>query len=192
MASEYFGGGALVVAHDSTAAVENSTFSKNLAGQASAVEADGLVAISSSTLAENTASGGNSAALQILSNGAGQQTTIKNTVFSANVGEAGNCQFGGALVTLLGVNLSSDANCGGFTLNNTDARLSPLANNGGPTKTYAVQPGSPAVDRALDCSDANGQALPFDQRGHTRPQGAACDIGAFELDDRIFADGFGS
>ena len=55
-------------------------------------------------------------------------------------------------------------------------RLAPLASNGGPTKTYALLLGSPAIDGGSVCSEAT------DQRYVARPQGATCDIGAFELD----------
>ncbi len=56
-----------------------------------------------------------------------------------------------------------------------DARLGPLALNGGPTGTHALKPGSPALDAASlsDCPRT-------DQRGVLRPQGAACDIGSYE------------
>lgn len=60
-----------------------------------------------------------------------------------------------------------------------DARLGPLANHGGPTRTHALLFGSPAVD-AGTCADASGLPLATDQRGVARPQGAACDIGAYE------------
>jgi len=58
-----------------------------------------------------------------------------------------------------------------------------LADNGGPTPTVALLPGSPAVDAipASACLDADGNPLLTDQRGVARPQGPACDIGAFEL-----------
>ena len=52
-----------------------------------------------------------------------------------------------------------------------DAALSALADNGGPTKTMAIAPPSPAVD-------AGASAPATDQRGETRL--AAPDIGAFE------------
>jgi hypothetical protein len=79
-----------------------------------------------------------------------------------------------------GFNLDSDNTC-----NLTDRRqagrehlLGPLANNGGPTQTHALLPGSPAIDMVL-----SGCPLPAtDQRGITRPQGAVCDIGAYELE----------
>jgi hypothetical protein len=56
-----------------------------------------------------------------------------------------------------------------------DALIGPLADNGGPTLTHALLDGSPAIDAADDA------ACPAtDQRGVPRPQGAACDIGAYE------------
>jgi hypothetical protein len=78
----------------------------------------------------------------------------------------------------LGHNLSSDATCGFNnvgSLNNTDPMLGPLTNNGGPTLTMALLPGSPAID-AGDSSAAPAT----DQRGFPRPAGLASDIGAFE------------
>ncbi|MBD2768944.1 T9SS type A sorting domain-containing protein [Hymenobacter sp. BT664] len=50
-------------------------------------------------------------------------------------------------------------------------RLSPPANNGGPTRTMALQAGSPAIDAGNGCPAT-------DQRG--TPRVGACDIGAFE------------
>ena len=54
--------------------------------------------------------------------------------------------------------------------------LGPLKNNGGPTLTHALVPGSPALDAAP--VDANCPAT--DGRGVARPQGSACDMGAVE------------
>ena len=65
---------------------------------------------------------------------------------------------------------------------NTDPLLGPLADNGGPTQTMALLPGSPAINA--------GVAVPgvtTDQRGVTRPQGNATDIGAFESRGFILA-----
>lgn len=186
-----FDGGALNLGAGTSAIVENSTFSQNSAAGGSAIAADGVVAIVSSTIADNVATGGGGA-LQIAAPGATQQLTIKNSLLAANSGDAGNCKFGGGLVILAGVSLSSDAGCSGFSINSTDPRLSPLAENGGPTSTYALQSGSPAVDAVVDCTDASNAALTVDQRGTTRPQGTACDIGAFELEDQLFGDGFES
>ena len=68
-----------------------------------------------------------------------------------------------------------------------DPLLGPLQDNGGPTRTHALLPGSPAID--------NGKGSPgvsFDQRGRGFPRVIIKpDIGAFEFDpDRIFGNGF--
>ena len=80
--------------------------------------------------------------------------------------------------TDLGHNLGSDASCN-FTnvgsLNNTYPQLGPLADNGGPTLTMALGPGSPAID-----AGDTAAAPPTDQRGFPRPVGSAVDIGAYE------------
>jgi uncharacterized repeat protein (TIGR01451 family) len=57
----------------------------------------------------------------------------------------------------------------------TDPQLQALADNGGLTPTMALPLGSPALDAAGPCVEPA-----TDQRGVPRPQGAACDIGAFE------------
>jgi hypothetical protein len=54
-----------------------------------------------------------------------------------------------------------------------DAGVGPRADNGGLTPTHALLAGSPAIDRGLNCPGD-------DQRGVGRPQGSACDIGAYE------------
>jgi hypothetical protein len=94
----------------------------------------------------------------------------------------------GSTITADNFNLfghSSDAGVMGFTPGATDLvpsgalstiLNSTLAANGGPTLTHALVTGSPAID----ASPADTGCEPTDQRGVTRPQGAACDIGAFE------------
>jgi CSLREA domain-containing protein len=68
-----------------------------------------------------------------------------------------------------------------------DPKLGPLANNGGPTQTMALLPGSPAIDTANPAKpgSGNGACELTDQRGTPRPQNGAgqsvCDMGAFEL-----------
>ncbi len=56
-----------------------------------------------------------------------------------------------------------------------DPRLGALGNWGGSTQTIPLLPGSSAIDAGNDATCAA-----FDQRGVPRPQGAHCDIGAFE------------
>jgi hypothetical protein len=56
--------------------------------------------------------------------------------------------------------------------------LGPLADNGGPTETKALLSGSVAID----VIPPEMREVDEDQRGVTRPQGPACDVGAFELE----------
>lgn len=63
-----------------------------------------------------------------------------------------------------------------FTSRSGDPLLGPLANNGGPTLTHALLPGSPAVN-AGNCA---AYTVLTDQRGIARPIGSTCDIGAYE------------
>jgi hypothetical protein len=84
-----------------------------------------------------------------------------------------------------GYNVSSDDSCSlnhAGDLSSTDPLLGPLADNGGPTLNHLPQPGSSAIDRAplAGCPAA-------DQRGFTRPGGAACDIGAVEVGGQLIA-----
>lgn len=60
--------------------------------------------------------------------------------------------------------------------------LGALANNGGPTQTQAIQPGSPVIGRGLNCQ-------PTDQRGVARPSTGTCDMGAYDYIE-IFYNGF--
>jgi hypothetical protein len=55
--------------------------------------------------------------------------------------------------------------------------LERLKDNGGPTKTHALKPGSPALD-VIPFTDPSCAGK--DQRGVNRPQGTGCDIGAVE------------
>jgi hypothetical protein len=71
-----------------------------------------------------------------------------------------------------------------------DPRLLPLADNGGPTMTHALDPTSVAID-----TGSNPDNLDNDQRGTGFPRvsGAAADIGAYEkspIADEIFSSGF--
>ncbi len=122
---------------------------------------------------------------------------IGNTILNAGASGANVGTLGGT-VTSDGYNLSSDAAGGddhstgpGGLLNatgdirNTDPMLGPLADNGGPTFTHALLPGSPAIDHGKSFG------LTTDQRGFSRLVDDACianaaggdgsDIGAFEV-----------
>jgi uncharacterized repeat protein (TIGR01451 family) len=66
----------------------------------------------------------------------------------------------------------------GDILNPSSVGLGPLADNGGPTQTMALLPGSPAID----AGDSHALDLPAtDQRDFARIVGKAVDIGAYEF-----------
>ena len=153
-------------------------------GGGSIYSASGFLCLTNVTLASNTVAGGfggvNGSPGPALGGNlhVGNGTaTLQNTILAYGVG-GDNSYSSGTLIDA-GANLSSDAR-GNFTsassLNNTDPKLGPLADNGGLTKTMALLPGSPAIDAGDDTS-----APLTDQRGVSRPQGAHTDIGAFEL-----------
>jgi CSLREA domain-containing protein len=109
----------------------------------------------------------------------GYGISLTNTIVAGNGTTTPNCNTGA--FDSLGYNLADDDSCG-FTapgdLVVADAMLGPLADNGGPTETHVLLAGSPAIDAGSpDCPPPA-----TDQRGVARPQGAACDIGAFELE----------
>jgi hypothetical protein len=100
--------------------------------------------------------------------------TLKNTIV-ANSLAIGNCS---GAINGGGGNLSyPDSTCPGIS---GDPRLGILQNNGGPTATMALGSGSAALDAANDAICAAPPVNNRDQRGVIRPQGAHCDIGAYE------------
>ena len=114
----------------------------------------------------------------------GGTVKIGNTIFKA--GPSGeniyNVQQIGP-VTSLGYNLSSDNGGGDLTATgdriNTDPKLGPLQNNGGPTFTHLPASNSPAID-------AGDPSVGMDQRGAGFPRivNARIDIGAVEVPPR--------
>jgi hypothetical protein len=134
--------------------------------------------ITNSTITGNSAGSGGG----IYNNGANSVVEISNTIL--NAGASGENIFNnGGTITSLGYNLSSDD--GGGYLNgpgdqiNTDPLLGPLQDNGGPTFTHALLPGSPAID----AGDPSFTPPPFDdQRGpcFDRVFNGRIDIGSFE------------
>ena len=131
--------------------------------------------ISNSTISGNNPNG--------IANNQGFSVTLQNSIVSNNAGS--NCSSG---MVSNGYNLSSDGTCtfnSRGDLNNHDPLLGPLQNNGGPTQTMALLPGSPAIDggNPAGCTDGLGNLLKTDQRGMPRPDKedtGGCDMGAYE------------
>jgi CSLREA domain-containing protein len=116
---------------------------------------------------------------------------IKNSIIIGNddLGEVASDDCtgaSGATITSLGYNLvNAGTGCPNNGLGDTttgDAGLDPLRDNGGDTRTHALQPDSPAVNAIPNGTNGCGTTYTNDQRGETRPKAALCDIGAYELD----------
>lgn len=176
-------GGAMFIQNNSWVYIKNSTIFANSAYDAGIAWILGSLSLINTTVANNTANNSPTFIGYVY---------LKNTILSKNTGGfSRNCR---GYELSLGHNLSDDDSCAPFLtqvgdLNNTAAGLDPkgLQNNGGLTQTVALLPGSAAVD-AIPlspnnyCTDRDGiTPVSTDQRGVTRPQGSACDIGAFEL-----------
>ena len=185
--SASFGGG-ILNAFGGMATITNSTISGNTAG----LEGGGIwnsrtVNASFVTIADNDA-GASGQGGGIFNSGG--TVNIKNSIVGDNTAGGGGPNCSGVIMPS-GANLTTDSSCGmGFTqVPSTGAgglNLGPLANNGGPTQTHALLAGSAAVDFAADCVFLTppGGPASFDQRGVVRPQGSACDVGAYEA--RLF------
>ena len=107
---------------------------------------------------------------------------LANTIVANN--DSGDCV---NAVVSWGHNLDSDGSCGlgdATDLQGLNPQVGPLGDNGGPTETHALLPGSPAIDQVPVAQCRLGRLAGADQRGVARPQPAdgACDIGSFELE----------
>jgi hypothetical protein len=135
-----------------------------------------------STFADNQAAYGGGIAI---ANGQGTiQTDVGDTVVAGNLASSGPDLYGALSYPDFGYNLFSKSSGGyGYVqtdLLNVDAKLGPLQDNGGPTWTHALLPGSPAIDSG---SSTNLLTPSFDQRGpgFDRIVNGKVDRGAFEV-----------
>jgi hypothetical protein len=114
--------------------------------------------------------------------------TAANTIVSGNSAPAGaNCYDGaGGLSSSFvstGHNVEDLDTCNFDQPSdqpNTNPLLGALVDNGGPTATHALLPGSPAINAGDNSTCAAAPVSGMDQRGIPRPQGLVCDIGAYE------------
>ncbi len=179
---------------------ENSTVANNKAGRdgggigsndpTTLLGSHATVALDHVTVARNQANTALESGVQRAGLGGGIYTEDDDDVFSVNTimalntvatfhkPQASDCAtpFGNAIQSR-GYNLvGNPAGCNGFgvigDLFGGKLKLGKLVNNGGPTKTIALQKGSRAIDHADPAASGN------DQRGFRR--GRKPDIGAFE------------
>ena len=107
---------------------------------------------------------------------AGSGTLVLRNSIIADNGAGENCDLRYFTVTREGKNLSDDASCGGPSDMLIGATaLAPVADNGGPSRTMALQAGSLAIDAGTSCSETT------DGRGFARD--GRCDLGAYEFAD---------
>lgn len=209
------GTGGIIAEATSTSIITNSLFANNVAtGQVSAgaMVSRGALIMANTTISGN--SGLDAGGLKIVGGayqllnvtianntgpgvfvvvGAGAAGNFQNTLFANNTPNCvGAVQFNPDITKQQ--NLSTDATCPfppGTNLVVGNPFIEPLGDNGGPTRTHALRPGSPAIDAAFCVGFA---PVTLDQRGSARPidgnsDGVAlCDIGAFE---RAGGTGFG-
>jgi hypothetical protein len=181
-----FGGG---IRNDGVLSVNHSTFFSN--GGAGAISNSNMLTVTNSTFLLNfnifgTSGGG------ILNGGTGTVTnstfasngahgfdntgtlTLQNTIVANS--STSNCGSSGGSLIDGGGNLDTDGTCGVPTVTPSSLNLdTALRQNGGPTQTLALLPGSAAIANGVEVN-----CPVSDQRDFPRPFTSTCSTGAFE------------
>jgi hypothetical protein len=180
--SASFGGGMI---NQGKATLTNCTLSNNSATYGGGMMIEGTATLTNCTLSNNSATYGGG-----IYNELGSSVNLTNTIVAGNSAPTGPDIDNRGTVSTADHNLIGDGTDSGISngVNGNQVggngnpvinpRLGPLADNGGPTQTLALLPGSPAIGKA-----DNAAAPHTDQRGHVRldESGETTDIGAFEL-----------
>lgn len=193
--SSYQGG---AIRSDTNLEITNSTFTQNSAdGNGGAISASPwdtskFLKLTNVTIVDNHANdGGGGVYLSSRGNYIYQNTEIHNSIIALNNAgftygqdledyRAEYTSLGGNIIgNVTGARWNSslpETDIIGNHNSPVDPFLDSLADNGGPTKTMALLPISPAIDAGLLTG-----APSVDQRGIARPQGSGIDIGAYEF-----------
>ncbi len=198
------GGGAFHLSDTGNVALINTTISGNHAmGNGGGIfNQSATLALNNVTVTDNTADSDNDG----IGDGGGiyretGSVQVQNTIIADNFDTPGGTGMGIKIPDCSGTFLSQGYNiigvndgCNGFsngvnadivgTLSSPiDPLLDTLADNGGPTQTHALLPGSPAINAGDPLLPGSGglACAATDQRGVARPEGTTCDIGAFEF-----------
>ncbi len=136
--------------------LNNVTLANNQAGHGGGVASDGPMTVRNSIIADNITT----------DTGPDCEGTLTSAGYNL-IEDTTNCSLTGNLTGVI-VGLPAD--------------LGPLQANGGPTVTHALLSTSIAIDAGnpAGCVDGSSALLTTDQRGYLRPQGPACDLGAYE------------
>uniref|UniRef100_A0A831TH95 CSLREA domain-containing protein n=1 Tax=Thermorudis peleae TaxID=1382356 RepID=A0A831TH95_9BACT len=192
-------GGGIAIASDASLTLAYTSLTENQAGlYGGGIGILGAVEATNVTISTN-AGGQRGGGIWV---GPASQATLQFVTLAANGASAGGALYNDSgQVSLLGVLIASSpggGNCGGIApeseggnledrnsclldgegdLVNADPDLQPLQSEaGGLTFFHPLGTGSQAIDQGPD-----GECPEDDQRHQPRPQGAACDIGAYEL-----------
>ncbi len=170
------GGGAYNDGAAAALLVQNTTISGNMVASLAISSGSGIynnggdLRLEFSTLAYNNTDGVDNA---------GGHVSLRDTILAYHA--YGNCA--GSAFDSLGYNIEDGNTCGfdePSDLADTDPLLAWLDMNGGSNLSHALNPGSPAID-----SGNPDLCIAIDQRGISRPQGAGCDRGAYEVETGI-------
>ena len=160
---------------------------------------DSRVTINNATISGNTAALKGGGILVETALFIGVPPKVTNSIIAGNTAPAGpDC--GGPINTSYNL-IGNGTDCVGPSAANhdkvgtaaapLDAKLGPLAGNGGPTPTLALLTGSPAINAGNPSPPGSGTGAceAADQRDAQRPGAATCDIGAFEATAACVAGG---
>jgi hypothetical protein len=196
------GGGGGGINSVGTLTVTNSTISGNQTGAGSGGGhggiGGGILVIgggSTMTLTGNTITGNSTGGAGGFGGGihrASATVTIKNTIVGGNTAPTGpdisgavNSEGFNLIQSTSGATITETMNAG-TNITGQNPQLFPLADNGGPTKTHALQCTSPAIDKGKAftlTTDQRGGVRPFDLADAIYPNAAGgdgSDIGAYE------------
>lgn len=160
---------------------------------------DARATLNNVTIAGNTAAEKGGGAFIESSAFVGVPPKVINSILAANIAAADpDCS--GAINSAFNL-IGNNQGCTGPSAANGDILgvpgnprnpvLAPLDENGGPTRTRPLLPGSPAIDAGNPAAPGSGgdACAATDQRGADRPGGARCDMGAFEATTACVAGG---
>jgi hypothetical protein len=190
-----FGGGIMnspnggTCASPSAATIVNSTFSGNSAssGGSGVYNNNGVMTLLFNTITANLAGGVFARNDANTCTKLGSNIIVGNTSYDVRSGYTVTRYYSldHNVIGVAGMNVdfNLELNLPGDQVNVADPLLGALADNGGPTRTHALLAGSPAIDAGDDTACVAAPVSSLDQRGMTRPRGAHCDAGAYEVED---------
>ena len=179
-------GGGGMFNNNSNPVLTNVTFSENTANirGGAMLNEGGSPMLRNVTFTGNTAPAGTGGSLRNIINAVGEAShpVFQNVILWSNGSEEITGDGTGSITVVDSVVLGgcpAVATC--INVTGANPLLASLANNGGLTQTHALGTGSSAID----AGGVNAVCADVDQRGVTRPQGSACDIGSYEADASV-------